>query len=185
MNWQDGDHIRLVFHGFKPLKSDEAKSVAKIMTGLGNYQPDYAFLHLVQDHPFQLFDEAQEGIWCGQGIPKKGVYAPERGRYIQLNRTEAILTLTGPSDVKQPADGLPHPLLLRLHRESTFTDMPYLTNQVARFAMHSWRSFFPSPLPVTILYSDLIARLLGHLARLPKWNPDVLLGQIRESRWFL
>src|SRR5262249_40537847 len=137
------------------------------------------------DHPFQLFDEGQEGMWYGPAKTVKGVYAPQRGRYIQLSRNEAILTMTGPTDVKQPSDGLPRPLLLRLHRESTFADMPYLANQVSRFALHSWRSFFPSPLPVTMQYSDLIARLLGLLGKLPRWNADVLLGQIRESRWFL
>jgi hypothetical protein len=185
MNWQDGDLIRLVFHAFKPLKDDEARTLAKMMNSLGNYQADYAFLHLVEHHPYQLFDEAQQGEWFAPTKSVKGVYAPERGRYIQLSRNEAVLTMTGPRDVKQPIDGLPRPLLLRLHRESTFTDMPYLANQVSRFALHSWRSFFPSPLPVTMQYSDLIARLLGLLAKLPKWNPDVLLGQIRESRWFL
>lgn len=185
MNWQDGDHIRLIFHAFKPLKDDEAKALGRIMAEMGNYNADYAFLHLAEDHPYQIFDTAQNGAWIGGTKQLKGVYAAERGSYIQLSRSEALLTLTGPADVKRASDGLPRPLLLRLHRESTFTDIPYLTNQVARFALHSWRSFFPSPLPVTILYSDLIARLLGLLSQLPKWNPDVLLGQIRESRWFL
>ena len=63
--------------------------------------------------------------------------------------------------------------------------MTYLTRQVNTFACHSWRSYFPSPLPVTILYSELIARLLGHLSTLPQWNPSQMLGRIGETRWFL
>jgi len=38
---------------------------------------------------------------------------------------------------------------------------------------------------VTIQYSDLIARTLGHLSLLDKWDPDVMLGRIGKTRWFL
>ena len=76
-------------------------------------------------------------------------------------------------------------VLLRLGRGSTFNDMTYLTRQVNTFACHSWRSYFPSPLPVTILYSELIARMLGNLSTLPQWNPIQLVGRIGEGRWFL
>jgi len=31
----------------------------------------------------------------------------------------------------------------------------------------------------------LIANGLGHLSRLERWNPDVMLGQIGRGRWFL
>jgi hypothetical protein len=75
--------------------------------------------------------------------------------------------------------------LLRLHPSSTFSDMTYLARQVFLFASHSWRSFFPAELPVTIKYSDLIARLLGNLGMLSNWNPDVMVGRIANTRWFL
>jgi len=104
------------------------------------------------------------------------------GRFLRLSGYEVLITLTGPSDVKQSSDGL---FVLRLARGSTFKDMTYLTRQANTFACHSWRSFFPSPLPVTILYSELIARLLGQLSTLPQWNPSLMLGRIGETRWFL
>lgn len=104
---------------------------------------------------------------------------------LKLSKWEVLIVLTGARDVKRPEDGLPSPVLLRLHRESTFTDTTYLARQVYAFANHSWKSFFPGSLPVTVLYSEIIADLLGKLGRLPNWNANVLWGRIGRSRWFL
>lgn len=186
MNWQPKTHIRLVFHAFKPLKEAEEDAVKALIETLGDYDVEYAFLHVVEDHPLLLFDEFQKGepTYDGTG-GVKGVCAPARGGFLRLSAYEVLLTLTGAKEVKQASDGLPRPVLLRLGRGSTFTDMTYLARQVNTFACHSWRSYFPSPLPVTILYSALIARLLGHLSTLPQWNPAQMLGRIGEGRWFL
>jgi hypothetical protein len=35
------------------------------------------------------------------------------------------------------------------------------------------------------MYSELIASLLGKLSQVSRWNPDVMLGRIGRSRWFL
>jgi hypothetical protein len=185
-NWRPNDHVRLVFHAFKPFKSSEEDAVKRLMQSFGTYHVDFAFLNVVEDHPFQLFDENQGGVPAFDGTGgQKGRYAPERARYIRLSGHEALITLTGPTDLKKSSDGLPRPVLLRLGWGSTFNDMAYLTEQVNTFANHSWRSFFPSPLPVTVMYSELIARVLGNLATIPHWNPAHMLGSIREKCWFL
>ncbi len=186
MGWQPNERVRLVFHAFKPLKEAEETAVKSLIAGLGDYDVEYAFLHVVEDHPILLFDEAQKGEPAFDGKNGvKGVFAPERGRFLRLSDHEVLLTLTGPRDVKQVSDGMPRPVQLRLGRGSTFNDMTYLTRQVNTFACHSWRSYFPAPLPVTILYSELIARSLGNLSTVPHWNPIHLLGRIGEGRWFL
>jgi hypothetical protein len=184
MNWQKGDSIRLVFHSFKPFKDTEAEAVKEVMTELGEFDVQYAFLHVIEDHPYLLFDRGQKGVGRA-GQPAKGTSAPQRGLYFQLSPRELLMTLTGPNDVKRPEDGLPFPVLLRLHRESTFDDVVYLAQQLYVFANLSWRSFFPSSMPVTILYSQLIAGLLGQLHRVTRWNPDIVLGRIGRTRWFL
>lgn len=186
MNWQPKEHVRLVFHAFKPLKEAEKEAVKALIATLGEYDVEYAFLHVVEDHPILLFDEAQKGepAYDGRG-GVKGVCAPMRGCFLRLSGHEVLINLTGAKEVKQASDGLPRPIILRLGRGSTFNDMTYLTRQVNTFACHSWRSYFPSPLPVTILYSELIARLLGHLSTLPQWNPAQMLGRIGETTWFL
>lgn len=185
MNWQKGERIRLVFHAFKPFKNTEAEAVKRVVESLGDYDVEFAFLHIVEDHPFLLFDPTQHGVRDFENGGTKGAMAPERGQFLRLSGHEVLLTLTGARDIKRSTDGIPHPILLRLGRNSTFHDLTYLTRQVYTFASHSWRSFFPSPLPVTILYSELIAKLLGNLGTVSQWNSSVMLGRIGGTRWFL
>lgn len=185
MNWQHGDHVRLVFHAFKPFRNVEAAAVRSLMDSLGDYDVDYAFVEVSEQHPYLLFDELQKGARDFDTRSQKGVFAPDRGTMLRLSDREMLITLTGPRDVKRPEDGLPSPILLRLHRDSTFSDLTYLARQVYAFASHSWKSFFPGSLPVTVLYPKLIAGLLGEMSRLPNWNAEVLWGRIGRSRWFL
>jgi hypothetical protein len=131
------------------------------------------------------FDTSQSGVKDFETRRSKGQYAPTRGKYLQLGHRDVLLSLTGPSEVKRPEDGTPQPLLLSLHRDSSFTDMPYLAEQVYTFACHSWRTFLPGSLPVTIQYSNLIANSLGKLSGLDRWNPDVMLDRIGKTMWFL
>ena len=184
MNWQEREHIRLVFHAFKPFRRAEEDAVKELMKALGNYNVDYAFLHVVEQHPQMLFDEQQQGRSCG-AAGKKGVFAAQRGLHLRLSEWEMLLALKGPNEVKRPSDGIPKPLLLRLGSGSDFTDLEYLARQVYTFSCHSWRTFFPASLPVTIMYSELIARLLGKLSTVPSWNQSSLLGRIGTTRWFL
>jgi hypothetical protein len=165
MNWQAKDQVRLVFHAsFKQFNKNEVNAVKALMAGLGDYEVEYAFLQLSGQHPYLLFDKSQNGVVDFETKRSKGVYAPRRASTLQLSNRDVLLCLTGPSEVKRPEDGLPSPLLLTLHRDSSFTDMTYLSRQVFAFACHSWRTFLPGSLPVTIQYSDLIARPLGHLS---------------------
>ena len=77
------------------------------------------------------------------------------------------------------------PVLIKLHDKSSFTDLDYLTQQIFTFSCISWRSFFPSSIPVTILYSNLIASLLGNLREIPGWDSDVINSKLKFSKWFL
>jgi argonaute-like protein len=185
MNWQKGDHMRLIFHSFKPMKNAEADAVKDLASQLKDFDVEYAFLHVAENHPFLVFDTGQPGVWDRETKKTKGIFAAPRGHYIRISDRDILLALTGPDEVKKPSDGMPRPILLKLHSQSTFTDMTYLSRQTFNFANHSWRSFLPASMPITISYSQQIARLLGNLALLPKWNPDVMLGRLVRSRWFL
>ena len=144
-----------------------------------DFKVEFAFLHVSEDHDWMLFDRNSTGL------NGKGKYVPDRGYAVPLSRSEILLSVTGPRELKTPQQGAPHPLLLRLHRESTFQDLEYLAGQVFRFTALSWHSFLASNKPVTILYSDRIATLLGKLRRVKNWNPDALATSLRSSRWFL
>ena len=185
LNWQKRDHIRLVFHSFKPFKNLEADAVKAAVDGLSDYDVDLAFLHIAEEHPFLIFDEKQQGVYDFKTKGKKGIYVPQRGYFLHLSDYETLMSTTGPGDIKQAEHGMPRPILLKLHRNSTFTDMTYLARQVFSFTCHSWRSFFPSAMPVTIFYSDLIAGLLGNLETVSDWDADSMLGRIGSTRWFL
>lgn len=140
MNWQPKSHVRLVFHSFKPFKNAEEDAVKKLVGGLGDFQVEYAFVDVVEQHPYILFDRKQKRTWAYDGSGKqKGILAPERGQFMRLSGHETLIVLTGPKELKQSSDGMPSPVLLRLGRGSTFRDLLYLTKQVNTFACHSWR----------------------------------------------
>lgn len=183
-SWRSTDAVRLIFHVFKQMADYEADAVDRLIQQLGLEHVKYAFLHIVEHHPFAVFDEANAGTKVrGGGV--KGVYAPERGLSVSLGPHESLLCFTGGRDLKQARDGMTLPSLLRLHHRSTFTDMTYLTRQAFDFANHTWRMFTPAPLPITIHYSELIARLLTGLRQVPEWDADTMLGPISRTRWFL
>jgi hypothetical protein len=157
---------------------------------LKEYSVEFAFLDLSYHHPFQIFDSTQDGIeyWSHDLRRKatKGVYAPARGTAMLLGSRMALLQLVGAREVKTWEQGMPRPLLLELHPDSDFCDMTYLTRQAFHFSFMSWRSFFPSDEPVTILYSRWIANLLANLRAVPGWDGSAL-AQMRDRRamWFL
>jgi hypothetical protein len=182
-NWRSSDAVRLIFHVFKPFRDREVEAVSKLVDALGLTEVKYAFLHVVDDHPFYLFDEMSRGF--GYGENHRGELAPERGLAVALGDSECLLCFTGGREVKLPRHGMPQPALLRLHRQSTFRDMTYLVRQAFDFSCHSWRMFTPAPLPITIHYSELIAGLLAGLRDVPNWDPDAMLGAISRTRWFL
>lgn len=188
--WQHDDAIRLIFHVFKPLKEVEAEAVKALVNDLlAEFRSvEFAFVHVGDDHDWLLFDTSAEGVGSaltsGHRRPK-GRYVPRRGHAVLVSDTEVLVTVSGPYDIKRPTHGLPRPLLLRLHRASTFTDIEYLAGQAFRFTALSWRRFYPSSTPITIMYSDLIASLLGRLRGVRNWNADILRTAFSTSRWFL
>jgi hypothetical protein len=172
---------------FKPLKDAEAIAVKELVEHLTSQyaKVEFAFVHVSTDHEWMMFDRASSGISGWGNGHAKGHYVPDRGHAVPIGTHEMLLAVSGPIDLKSALHGAPKPLLLKLHRESTFTDIEYLTRQAFRFTSMSWRRMYPSSTPVTILYSDLIADLLGHLRHVRNWNPDTLATKLRSSRWFL
>lgn len=184
--WQRDDAVRLVFHVFKPMKDAEARAVKRLVEELAKdfVTVEFAFLHVADDHDWMLFDPSNNGIVRGNR-PPKGAGIPQRGCFVRLSRREVLITSIGPGDLKTSTQGAPRPMLLKLHRESTFDDLEYLADQLFRFTTMSWRRPFPSAKPVTILYSELIARLLGQLRGVTNWNSDLINTRLQRSRWFL
>jgi hypothetical protein len=94
--------------------------------------------------------------------------------------------LAGASELKLERHGMPRPVLLNLHRDSTFQDLDYLAQQCFEFAGHSWRVMSPESVPITIKYSDKLAQRLTDLSHLSSWDPEAIaVGKIGRSLWFL
>lgn len=179
MNWQKGDTIRLIFHAqVKKFNKEEIEAVRAVIDKYWEYQIEYAFLKISEDHGLHMFDSATAGV-------QKGKLAPQRGKTFKLSKHEMLVYLIGQRELRQDIDGHPRGVILDIHKDSTFKDVKYLSAQLYSFASHSWRSYFPNPMPVTISYSDLIARNLGWLNQLPGWNDSVMIGKIGQSQWFL
>lgn len=189
--WESGDNVRLVFHVYKPLKRIEIETVKQLVEEmLDDYPVEFAFLDVSLYHPFQVFDPHQGGVryrsYETRQNASKGIYVPERGTALLLGPRTALLQLVGAKEVKTWEQGIPRPLLLELHVDSDFSDLTYLVRQAFHFSFMSWRSFFPSHEPVTILYSRWIANMLGNMNVVPGWD-GVALNQMRDRRamWFL
>jgi len=179
MNWQKGDTIRLIFHAsVKKFNKDEIEAVRSVVGKYRDYQVEFTFLKISEDHGLHMFDASTAGA-------KKGRLAPPRGKILKLSKYEVLVYLIGQHELRQATDGHPRGVILNVHKDSTFKDIKYLSAQLFSFSSHSWRSYFPNPMPVTISYSDLIAKNLGWLNQLPGWSDSIMIGKIGQSQWFL
>lgn len=186
--WQKGDSVRLIFHqSFKKFRDVEAQAVKDLVDSITDFEVEYAFVHVSDSHPWKVFDRTAKGInhYDNYRTYTKGEYVPFRGLCIPLGPQAGLLTLTGPHQLKTHLQGCPEPTLVSIHPESTFKSWEYLAGQVFNLTFMSWRSFFPSTKPVTIEYSNFIAKMMGSLRDISNWNPDILSTKLRESRWFL
>lgn len=179
LNWQRGDTIRIVFHAsVKKFNRDEVEAVKKVIEQYREYNIEYAFLKISEHHGLHMFNSAT-------AEEARGKFAPMRGQVYKLSDHENLVYLIGQRELKQASDGHPRGLILSVHKDSTFKDIKYLGAQLFNFSAHSWRSYFPNPMPVTITYSDLIAHNLGWLNKIPGWNDTVMHSKIGQTQWFL
>lgn len=182
--WKPKDRVRFVFHqSYKKYKDVEAEAVKQFADSLTDFDVKYAFVHVSDSHNWMLFDPLAKGVRFGGGV--KGKMVPRRGQCVPLGPHTALVTLSGPHQVKTPLHGCPHPVLVNIHEDSTFTSLDYLARQVFNLSFMSWRGFNPSTMPVSISYSNLIVDLLGHLRHVKNWNPETLSTALKERRWFL
>ena len=178
--WREQDSVRIVFHIFKPIRETEAEVVKVLIKRFPQFDIRFAFVTIATTHPFLLFDNSQQ-----QNRRGKGYYVPHRGTNQVLSETECLLQTLGKGEIRQDRHGFSHPALVRIHPASTFLDLHHITQQVLNFTHLSWRSFGPTHLPATLLYAELIARMLSRLRGLPEWNPQVVNTILKRKKWFL
>lgn len=177
--WKQDDNVRLVFHVFKPVKNIEVEVVDQLVRSYPQFRIKHAFVTVSRDHPFMMFRAA---------TPDRGdlsVLLCERGENIVLDERSCLLQIRGPKHVKTTWHKFPTPVLIRMHENSSYHDLQYIAQQILDFSWASWRSFAPASTPVSIFYSELIAKMSRELQQVPGWSPDILNSHFRSAKWFL
>jgi hypothetical protein len=80
--WQPQDTIRLIFHVFKDLKDAAAQAVKTLVQSLTTEYAgvEFAFLHIIEDHDWMMYDLSSPGV--GEGSKVKGKCVPVRGHAV-------------------------------------------------------------------------------------------------------
>ncbi|WP_434131237.1 hypothetical protein KIAC18_002658 [Sporomusa sphaeroides] len=184
--WNKGENIRLVFHCFKPFRFVEINAIKQLMADIGKeYNILFAFLHISSYQPLFAIEKSENGVSSYGSTNRKGKWMLPRGTGIKLDDYNYLLQITGATDIRTYNHGMARPIMMKLNRDSTFKDLDYIARQIYNFSSLSYRSFSHAPLPVTIWYSQLIAQLLGNMRDVQGWDSDVLIRNLRYSRWFL
>jgi hypothetical protein len=178
--WSPGDTVRVIFHIFKPIKHIEADVVDELMRRFPDYDVKFAFVTISTKHPFLLFDDRFRARQ-----DQKGHFVPLRGTNIQLTELECLIQLRGRNEMKVSRQGFSRPALIKIHEKSTFTDLHHIVEQIKNLTHLSWKTFFPTNLPVSIFYADEIAKWLDRLDGLSGWNPEILNTALKRKKWFL
>lgn len=110
-------------------------------------------------------------------------FAPPKGLVVKLGPRRALVQTDELSATGAP-DG---PLLVEMDRRSTvpIEQFDELVAQVFRLAAGNWRGFNARSKPATLVYSEQLASLVGHLSDLDTWNPELLRSELRDRPWFL
>lgn len=190
--WQKGDKVRVVFHVFKRLKDVEMERItAECAAEIGGEQEiEFAFLNISSGHPYVMLDPHQEGDHSRSSDPK-GEHMPSAGTIARISGRKRLAQTLGPEGVPHSDIPLIAPLLVTIYNKRKaegvkyFDDLTYLTEQVYKFTGLSWKTVRPVKSPVTMEYSELIARQLGRLETIPDWSPRALDSLLPTSKWFL
>ena len=157
------NEIRLIFHLFKEAsKEHELAAIDAALKHFKGYDIHQGLVHLSYGHNLRAF----KGY--GQDYP-------DSGTFIQLAPWQALLFLGGKSVV---------PIQIRLDRRSEYKDIYTITKQVFYLTHLSHRSFIYGGKPVTIKYSNLMAKMVSELKKVPYWDPSIL-NKLNEELWFI
>lgn len=193
--WKEGDTVRLLFHIFKPIKNIEFDVISELVKKKSKYKIQFAFITISKSHPFLLFDTSQLGV-SDYYNNVKGKYIPNRAQNIVLDNETCIVQMIGANELKTAKHGMSSPIQIKIRRPQNtiqnqeletllYYDLSYIVQQIYAFTYLSWRGFLPTDEPATMLYSNLISRLLGKMKNVTNWNADNLNYGLKRKKWFL
>lgn len=114
---------------------------------------------------------------------RQDTLAPPKGLLVRLGSHQRLLQAEGLGPLG-PADG---PLLIELDPRSDVGPeaLDELAAQAYRLAHANWRAFNARSQPVTLVYGELLAKLVGYLEEVEAWDPRSLRSELRDRPWFL
>ena len=167
---------RVIVHFFKKMNSEEEKQLTDVLSNLGLQVP-YFVLNITKGnaHEYLVIDDKYAGK-----MPRSGVCVKlKTGEFLLCNNTR-YKEHTGAR-----IDEFPFPLKISISKPSpqTMTDevIHELIDQIYQFSRIYWRSVKQRAMPVTILYSEMIAKMAANLP--DKVVPDTNIA--KRTLWFL
>lgn len=161
---------RLVIHLGKKTGWKEASAARRAMIS-ANITLPVALLRLDDSSLYDIADGHSD------------TFAPPKGIAVRLGRRRMLLQAEGLTPT-----GVPNgPLLIELDERSDVGPeaLDDFVSQTFRLAHANWRGFNARSQPVTLLYGELLARLVGYLEEVATWDPTLLRNDLRDRPWFL
>ncbi len=161
---------RFIFHLASRTGRTEIDAVRRALDDVGHDIPA-AFLRIDDSSLYDIMDFGQATL-----VPPKGVL-------VRLSPYRALLQTEGPSKLAPPRG----PILVELDRRSDVGPdaLEGLVEQVFRLSSANWRGFNARAKPVTLVYGQRLAQLVGYLEQVQAWRPERLVSDLQRRPWFL
>jgi Piwi domain len=163
---------RVVIHLSRRTGNREIRAAQEALKRTGMTNLPVAFLRIDDSSLFE-FLEAQNPT-----------YAPPKGLTLRLTDRRALVQVESGSTLG-PAR---RPLLVELDPRSTVDpgeDFGSLVLQVFRLGHANWRGFNARSKPVTLLYGERLAELVGYMTQRGEWDPSAMRAELASRPWFL
>ena len=166
---------RLVIHYYKKMSNDEEKPIKSVLNHL-NLSLPYVIVtvNTTESKDYVLFDSSYDGRM------------PQSGTFIKTKRNEFILCNNTRYSINTGTrlDGFPMPIKIKFkssnyEKINDINVVGELIDQVYQFSRMYWKSVRQRNMPVTIEYSELVAKMISHFG-----NKE-LEQFARNSLWFL
>jgi hypothetical protein len=149
----------------------EVRAAQQALRDAGMEQLPVAFLRVDDTSLFEFLDGSQP------------TFAPQKGLTLRLSERRALVqveTVTNFGPARRP-------LLVELDDRSTVgpDDFGALVSQVYGLGHANWRGFNARSKPVTLLYGERLAELVGYMNQRGDWDPATMRADLRSRPWFL
>ncbi len=164
---------RLVIHYYKKMSRKEEQPISDVLKRL-NLSLPYVIVTINDSEDYVLFDYLFDGKM------------PQSGTFLQIKENEFLLcnNTRYSRNTGTRIEGFPLPIKIRLRasNDEKITNINMVTeliDQVYQFSRMYWKSVRQRNMPVTIEYSEMVAKMISHFD-----NKD-LPSFARNSLWFL